>query len=87
MRALLVPGPGRAGCSVGAGPGSSQGWPWENDICVGRASLPEDRAALLAQREVRMLKAFQLFSFYCGILFFCSAMLVALNVELLPKIK
>lgn len=48
------------------------GMAMENDICVGRASLPEDRAALLAQREVRMLKAFQLFSFCCTILFFCS---------------
>lgn len=81
-----MPGPGRAGCSVGAGPGSSRGWPWENDIRVGRASLPEDRAALLAQGEVKILKGFQLFSFCCGILFFSSVVLVALNVELLPTI-
>lgn len=65
-----MPGPGRAGCSVGTGPGRSRGWPWENDIRVGRASLPEDRAALLAQGEVKILKGFQLFSFCCGILFF-----------------
>lgn len=50
--------------------------------------VPEDRAALLGQRKVKILKAFQLFSFYWrAFFFFCCAELLTQNVEPIPKVK
>lgn len=48
--------------------GAGQGRKGENDaVCLAHThSLPEDRAALLGQRKVKILKAFKLFSFHLG---------------------
>lgn len=48
--------------------GAGQGRKGENDAaCLARTrSFPEDRAALLGQRKVKILKAFKLFSFHLG---------------------
>lgn len=66
------------GCLQSQGSAVHRGRDGENStLCSAWAhSFPEDRAALLGQRNVKILKAFKLFSFYLGA--FC-ALLVALQ--------
>lgn len=61
----------RAAPCIGAAP---WGWDGENNtLCLAWAcSFPEDRAALLGQRNVKILKAFKLCYFYLGA--FCGAL-------------